>query len=116
MASWSKHSKKTGIGDYRLNKEDYFSTAEFMEKYGTEVKIIGGYINTAAKYGAHPTLFVDTPDGVKGLSLQKSYTDQWREILADDDDRQAIINGKATGTLVVKHSDDYDTDYVALEI
>ena len=116
MASWTKHSKKTGIGDYNLNKEDYFSTKDYRDKYGDDVKIVGGYINTASKYGAHPTLFVETPDGVKGLSLQKSYTEQWTAILNDDDDRKAILDGKATGKLVVKHSDDYDTDYVALEI
>ena len=117
--SWTKHKdtkKGNGVGEYTLNKEDYFSTKEFLDKYGEEVKIVGGYINSASKFGAHPTLFVETPDGVKGLSLNKSYTEQFTAIFNDPEDVQTILDGKATGTLVKRHSDTYKSDYVALDI
>ena len=117
--SWTKHKtekKGKGVGEYKLEKEDYFSTKDFLEKYGEDVKIVGGYINTKSKLGAHPTLFVETTDGVKGLSLNKSYTEQFEAIFNDPEDVQTILDGNATGKLVKRHSDTYKTDYVALDI
>ena len=59
---------------------------------------------------------MDTPDGVKGLSLNKSYTEQFEAIFNDPEDVQTILDGKATGKLVQRYSDTYKTDYVALDI
>lgn len=115
--SWSKHTKQnTGIGDYRLNKDDFFKPEEALEKFGELVVIKGAYINRKAKYGAHPVIFMDTPEGIKALDLSPSYTEQWELILTDDDDRQAIIDGKATGTLVRRYSETYKKDFVAFNI
>ena len=117
--SWTKHKsekKGNGVGEYKLEKSDYFSTNEFLEKYGADVKIVGGYINTKSPIGAHPTLFVETPDGVKGLSLNKSYTEQFTAIFNDPEDVQSILDGKATGKLVKRHSDTWNKDYVALNL
>ena len=117
--SWTKHSKpkkSNGVGEYRLEKTDYLSTKEYLDKYGSTVKILGGYINTKSPIGAHPTLFVETPDGVKGLSLNKSYTEQFEAIFNDPEDVQAILDGKAVGTLVQRHSDTWHKDYVALDV
>lgn len=115
--SWSKHAKKSnGLGDYKLEKDDYMSPAEVLAMYGEKVKIVGAYINTKSKMGDHPVIFIETPDGIKGLDLSKAYTAQWVEILEDEEDRQTIISGGATGTLVPKYSDTWKTDYVAFNI
>lgn len=118
--SWTKHvsekKKGTGVGEYKLEKDDYFSTKEYLDKYGAEVKIVGGYINTKSPMGAHPTLFVETPDGVKGLSLNKSYTEQFTAIFNDPEDIKTILDGKAVATLVNRHSDTWKKDYVALDV
>lgn len=118
--SWTKHvsekKKGNGVGEYRIEKDDYLSTREYLDKYGADVKILGGYINTKSPVGAHPTLFVETPDGVKGLSLNKSYTDQWKAIFNDSEDVKSIMEGKAVGKLVERHSDTWKKDYVALDI
>lgn len=117
--SWTKHASKgkgTGVGEYKLEKDDYLSTKEYLEKYGEDVKIVGGYINTKAPTGAHPTLFVETPDGIKGLSLNKSYTEQFKAIFEDEEDVKTILDGNATGKLIKRHTDTFNKDYVALSI
>lgn len=118
MSSWSKHTKANtnGIGDYELKKEDYIKPAEMLAKYGEDVKILGGYINGKSKMGAHPVIFVDTKDGVKGLDLNQSYTEQWKAIFADPDDRDTIESGKASGKLVKCFSDTYKKEFVAFQI
>ena len=114
--SWTKHTKeKNGVGEYTLQKEDYFRPSEFLEAYGPTVQIKGGYINNGAKYGAHPVIFAETPDGIKGISLSQSYTDQWKEIFNDPDDVKTIEDGGATGELVTR-TDKSGTDYVALNL
>lgn len=115
--SWSKHAKKsTGLGDYKLEKDDYLSPAEVLEKYGETVKIVGAYINTKSKIGDHPVVFIETKDGIKGLDLSPRYTPQWVEILEDEEDRQTIISGGASGTLVKKFSETWKKEYVAFNI
>lgn len=117
--SWSKHAqekKSTGVGSYNLTKDDYITTKQHLERYGEDVKIVGGYINTKAPTGAHPTLFVETKDGIKGLSLNKSYTAQFTEVFNDPDDVKAILDGKATGKLIKRYSDTFKKEYVALDI
>ena len=114
--SWSKHTKEAnGIGDYTLKKEDYFNPREMLEAYGPDVKILGGYLNTEAKHGAHPVIFCETPDGVKGLSLSASYFEQWKAIFNDPDDVKTILDGNATGTLVSRKSKNHG-EYIAFNI
>lgn len=116
MSSWTKHTKeKNGVGVYQLKSEDYFSRSEFLEAYGPHVKILGGYINSTAKHGAHPVIFAETPDGVKGLSLTQSYTEQWKAIFNDPDDVAAIERGEATGELVVRTSKSHG-EYIAFNV
>ena len=92
--SWSKHAMKSnGLGDYKLEKDDYLSPADVLEKYGETVKIVGAYINTKSKIGDHPVIFIETKDGIKGLDLSPRYTPQWVDILEDEEDRQTIISG-----------------------
>lgn len=115
--SWTKHTKiNNGIGNFELKKDDFVKPSEALERWGENVIIRGAYINKKATFGAHPVIFIDTPDGVKGLDLSPAYTDQWEEILNDEADRQTILNGDATGTLVKCHSDIYKKDYVAFNI
>lgn len=114
--SWTKHTKEAnGVGDYTLKNEDYFSRSEFLEAYGPDVKILGGYINTSAKHGPHPVIFCETPDGVKGLSLTQSYTEQWKAIFNDPDDVATIESGGATGQLVKRVSKTHG-EYVAFNL
>ena len=114
--SWSKHTKENnGIGEYTLTKDDYFSPSEMLEAYGSEVKILGGYLNMEAKHGAHPVIFCETKDGVKGLSLSKSYFEQWKAIFNDPEDRKTIESGEATGTLTPRTSKTYG-EYIAFNI
>ena len=113
--SWTKHTKeKNGVGEYTLQKEDYFSPSEFLEAYGPTVAIKGGYINNGAKHGPHPVIFAETVDGIKGLSLSQSYTDQWKEIFNDPEDVKTIEAGGATGTLA--HRKGRNGDYVAFNL
>lgn len=115
MSSWSKHTKKnTGVGNYTLAKGDYIKPAEALAKYGESVKILGGYINRKSKLGAHPVIFIETPDGVRGLDLNKSYTEQWEAIFLDPDDVATIERGEAFGNLVNAHND--FGDFVAFQI
>lgn len=116
--SWTKHTKQNtnGIGDYKLEKDDFFKPEEALEKWGELVVIKGAYINRKSKFGAHPVIFMDTPDGIKGLDLSPSYTEQWEMILADEDDRKTIESGNATGSLVKRYSDKYKRDFVAFNI
>ena len=113
--SWTKHTKKNAsVGDYKLEKSDYIKPADALARYGAKVKILGGYINRGAKLGAHPVIFIETPDGVRGLDLNKNYTDQWEAIFTDPDDIATIERGEAFGELVPAHND--FGDYVAFQI
>lgn len=114
--SWSKHTKENnGLGEYELKTEDYFSRAEYLEAYGPDVKILGGYINGSAKHGPHPVIFAETPDGVKGLSLPQTYTEQWKAIFNDPEDCKAILEGKATGKLTHR-TNKSGVEYIAFNI
>ena len=59
-------------------------------------------------------LIAKTPAGLKGLSIGRFACEQWEEILADPDDVEAIKQGKASGELEERHSEDYNKDYYAL--
>lgn len=113
--SWSKHTRNTNpFGDLKLTKEDYLSPAEYVAQYGHHVDIAGAYINRKAKHGAHPVIIAKTPSGLKGISIGRFATEQWEEILSDPDDVETIKQGKASGELEERHSEDYNKDYYAL--
>lgn len=113
--SWSKHTRNTNpFGDLKLTKDDYLSPAEYVTQYGHHVEIAGAYINRKAKHGAHPVIIAKTPSGFKGISLGRFACEQWEEILADAEDVEAIKQGKASGELEERHSEEYNKDYYAL--
>ena len=118
--SWSKHSNaiNSPFGDIKVGEGDYIKPADFAEKYGKTVKIVGAFIVKKSKTVKkdHPIILAETVDGIKAISMGAFCTDQWREILADEDDIKAIKEGRATGELEMRHTDEYDKDYYVLVI
>ena len=98
MSFASKHNKGGVIFDIDISAFKFKKLSDiFAEAEGRAIQIDGLYINSKSRFDAHPVA-IAASDGIL-IDLPSHMTEEVKEILKDEDDINAIKEGRVGFTI-----------------